>query len=87
MAAAKKKPAHSNWYDGETPFEELEPSKQVAHEIVQLRRDLAPSVERIMSADLTDDQRHVAIGLFQTSLVATDDPHRNPQNAIATARG
>lgn len=85
MAASRKKPIHTAWYDGETPFEELDPSRQVAHQIVELHRDLAPSVDRIMSADLTEPQRHRAIGLFQTSLVASDDPHRDPRNAIAAA--
>jgi len=86
MVASKKKPAQTRWYNGETPFEDLVPSEQVAHEIVQFRRDLSPSVDRIMSADLTETERHRAIGLFQSSLVDLDDPHRNPDKAIAEAR-
>ncbi|MGA9278066.1 hypothetical protein [Ilumatobacter sp.] len=86
MAASKKKPTTSQWFTGETPLEELDPSKQVAHEIVQVRRDLMPSVDRIMSADLTEPQRHQAIGLFQASLVDIDDPFRNPDLAIEEAR-
>ncbi|WP_040495668.1 hypothetical protein [Ilumatobacter nonamiensis] len=85
MAASKKKPSSTVWYDGDTPFEDLEPSKQVAHEIVDFHRDLAPSVDRIMTADLTETQRHHAIGLFQTALGAEDDPHRDPRVAIAAA--
>ena len=34
MVASKKKPRSTRWYDGQTAFEELDPSEQVAHEIV-----------------------------------------------------
>jgi hypothetical protein len=86
MAASKKKPRPTRWYNGETPFEELDPSEQAAHRIVQQFGDLAPSVERIMTADLTATQRLNAVNLFQASLRELDDPHRDPRNAIETAR-
>ncbi|MEL6892984.1 MAG: hypothetical protein AAFP84_15435 [Actinomycetota bacterium] len=85
MVASKKKPASTRWYDGTTEFDELGPSEQIAHTIVQEFRDLAPSVERIMTADLTAAQREHAIGLFQTSLGGDDDPHRDPRHAIEVA--
>ena len=86
MAASRKKPRSTRWYSGDTPFDELDPSEQVAHLIVQEFGDLAPSVERIMSAGLTASEREHAISLFQASLGNLDDPNRDPRHAIATAR-
>jgi hypothetical protein len=87
MVASKKKPRPTRWYKGDTPFDELDPSEQVAHEIVQEFGDLAPSVERIMAADdLTAPQRLHAVNLFRASLNDLGDPHRDPRNAIETAR-
>ena len=91
MAASNKRPTRkkqlrsTRWYDGDTPFDDLDPSEQIAHRIVQEFGDLAPSVERIMAADLTAPQRQLAIGLFQTSLDDLGDPNRDPRHAIATA--
>lgn len=87
MAASKKTQFRpTRWYGGDTPFDELDPSEQIAHRIVQKYGDLAPSVERIMAADLTAPQRQRAIGLFQASLGDLDDPNRDPRHAIDTAR-
>jgi hypothetical protein len=86
MVASKKKPRPTRWYSGDTPFEELDPSEQVAHGIVQEFGDLAPSVERIMVSDLTAPQRLHAVNLFRASLQEPGDPHRDPRNAIETAR-
>ncbi len=85
MAASRKKtkPTPTRWYAGDAPFEDLSASEQLAHEIVQEYRDLAPSVERIMVAELTEPQRHRALELFQTSLGDLGDPNRDPRNAIA----
>ena len=82
----KKKTPVSRWFQGDTPFEELEPSEQIAHTIVTQFRDLSPSVERIMSAELSPVPRLEAIGLFQTSLDYLDDPNRDPRQAIESAR-
>jgi hypothetical protein len=82
--ATRKQPV-SRWHDGTTPVEDLPPTEQIAHELVVGRRDLAPSVERIMDAELDDDQRNVAITLFRDSLDADADPNRDPRVAIATA--
>ncbi len=87
MAAAKKKQLRTTrWFNGDTPFDELDPSEQIAHRIVQEFGDLAPSVDRIMTADLTAPQRQRAISLFWTSLDELDDPNRDPRHAIDAAR-
>jgi hypothetical protein len=86
MAASRKKAKPTRWYNGDTPFEELDPSEQIAHTIVQEFGDLAPSVERIMAADLTAPQRRQAIGLFQASLDELGDRNRDPRHAIEAAR-
>jgi hypothetical protein len=82
---AKVNPRATRWYDGTTPIDELEPNEQLAHELVSGRRDLAPSVERIMAANLTVDQRHHALTAFHHSLNRIGDPNRDPRTAIANA--
>ena len=67
-----KKKTRYPWHDGTTPIEDLAANEQLAHEMVSRYRDLAPSVERIMEADLTEDQRKDA--LHFVSLLP--DPHR-----------
>ena len=86
MAAAKKKPRSTRWHRADTPSEDLDPSEQIAHEIVVDFGDLEPSVARIMDADLTAAQRQHAINLFQASLGNHGDPHRDPRRAIEAAR-
>jgi hypothetical protein len=90
MAVSKKKnnkkPKSTRWYGGDVPFEDLGPSERVAHDIVQKFGDLAPSVDRIMDADLTSEQRLQAINLFNASLGTLRDPHRDPRTAIEAAR-
>ncbi|MFZ4718278.1 MAG: hypothetical protein ACOYMR_02570 [Ilumatobacteraceae bacterium] len=83
--AAKPKRTKSHWYDGTTPFEDLDVTQQLAHDIVTERSDLTPSVERIMSAELSDEQRHQALEAFAASLAVLDDPNRDPRVAIANA--
>ncbi|MCB0967923.1 MAG: hypothetical protein KDB37_13900 [Ilumatobacter sp.] len=89
MAAAEKKtkkPKPTRWYAGDSPLEDLGPSEQVAHSIVQEFRYLSPSVDRIMDADLTSSQRLEAINLFRASLDQLDAGHRDPRAAIEAAR-
>jgi hypothetical protein len=62
---------------------EMSPSARVAHEIITARSDLAPSVNKIMDADLSDSQRLTAITKFSASISAIDDPFRDPRYAIA----
>jgi cell division protease FtsH len=47
--ASKSKRASSGWQQGSVSVEDLPPSDRLAHQIVTTRRDLAPSVERIMA--------------------------------------
>ncbi len=82
--APKKQPA-SRWYNGVTPIEELTATEQLAHGVVVQYRDLAPSIERIMDAELTEDQREHALIAFRDSLTSVDDPNRDPRVAIANA--
>ena len=82
--ATKKQPA-SRWHDGTTPVEDLPETEQIAHDVVINRRELAPSVERIMDAELSDDQRNLAMTMFRDSLTQDGDPNRDPRVAITAA--
>ena len=64
--------------------EDLGPASRLAYEIVHDRRDLLPSVERIMNAGLDDEATLQALTLFSHALVTTGDPHRDPRVAIAS---
>ena len=63
--------------------DELGPANRIAYDIVAARRDLLPSVERIMNADLDEDGTVDALTLFRCSLNAAGDPNRDPRVAIA----
>ena len=65
--------------------EDLEPPNRIAYEIVSERRDLLPSVERIMNAGLSGPATTDALTMFRTSLQAPGDPNRDPSVAIAHA--
>lgn len=81
MARAKKV------QQDEVALEDLTDAERVGREILTGRRDLAPSVERILKAeDLDGDQRHRAILLFQASLEGVGDPNRNPSVAIENGK-
>ena len=85
---AKKKVAATRWHDGVGELDELSDIEQVAHTIVTERRDLEPSVARIMDSEtLDDDQRTVALNSFHASLSDPDDENRNPLVAITNAGG
>jgi hypothetical protein len=81
----KKKVNTTRWHDGSTPVDELAPNELLAHELVSQYRDLSPSVERIMAAELDDDQRNQALSAFRDSIGTLDDPNRDPRIAIANA--
>lgn len=83
---AKRKPPVSRWHNGTTPVEDLAPTEQLAHEIVTEFGDLTPSVERIMDAELSDDERGVALNAFRDSLGTIGDPNRDPRVAITNAQ-
>lgn len=83
MAKPKKKV--TRWSDGVTPIEELAPAEQIAHEVVSAYGDLAPSVERIFDAEISDEAREQALTLFRESLGSPGDPNRDPRVAIQNA--
>jgi hypothetical protein len=78
------KPGHIKyrWQSTES-LDDLGPADRIAHDILAGRRDLFPSVERIMTAGLDDDGTLRAIGLFRDSLTTPGDVHRDPRVAIA----
>jgi hypothetical protein len=63
--------------------DDLSPANRIAYDIVAERRDLLPSVERIMNADLDEDGKCDALTLFRSSLTVAGDPNRDPRVAIA----
>jgi hypothetical protein len=65
-----------------TPRENGTPSQLIADGILGSYADLAPSVNRIMEADVSEFGRLHAITLFRDSLGVDGDPMRNPVNAI-----
>lgn len=82
---ARKKPANKqaaiDWMsDGSSA--ELGESETVAHAIITERPDLMPSVKRIMTAELENDDRLRAIQLFEVALSTPGDPNRDPRVAI-----
>jgi hypothetical protein len=66
--------------------DDLSPPNRIAYEIFATRRDLQPSVERIMNAGLDEDATTKALSLFRDSLGTPGDPHRDPAAAIAASR-
>jgi hypothetical protein len=83
MAKATKRT--TRWSAGQTSIDDLAPCERLAHEIVEKFRDLAPSVERIMDAELSDAVRERALTSFRESLGHVGDPNRDPRVAIVNA--
>lgn len=77
--------AAENPYRSSASPDDLGPANRLAFDIIAERRDLLPSVERIMNAGLGDDATVRAMTLFRDSLTAVNDPHRDPRVAIAAA--
>ncbi|MET0143896.1 MAG: hypothetical protein ABW328_03800 [Ilumatobacteraceae bacterium] len=75
--------APANPYLTSATPDELGPADRIAYDIVAERRDLLPSVERIMNAGLDEDGTVGALSLFRTSLSTSGDPNRDPRVAIA----
>ncbi|MEZ5219268.1 MAG: hypothetical protein R2715_22405 [Ilumatobacteraceae bacterium] len=77
--AAKKQPVQTpkNPYQTSTNPDELSPANRVAFEITD-RRDLMPSVDRIMNAGLEEPACGRALTRFRDSLSNMGDPHRDP---------
>ena len=84
---AKAKNVGSRWSDGSVSVDDLAPRERLAHEIVSAHGDLLPSVERIIDAELTEEQGLAALTAFQVSLDTPGDPNRDPRVAIANATG
>ena len=84
--AKRKQPDISPWRGANVDVDSLSESQRLAHDIVVNRRDLTPSVERIMSTDLGDSDRSRALIAFRDALTTPGDPNRDPQVAIANAR-
>jgi hypothetical protein len=72
----------TGWQSSGSP-DDLGPAERIAHEILASRRDLLPSVERIMVAGLGTDGTLKAISLFRDALTTPGDVHRDPRVAIA----
>lgn len=85
MAKAKK--VNSRWSEGSADVDDLPPRERLAHDIVSAHGDLLPSVERIMDAELTEDQGVAALSAFRDSIGVAGDPNRDPRVAIANAAG
>lgn len=85
MAKAKK--VGSRWSEGLASVDDLAPRERLAHEIVSAHGDLLPSVERIMDAELTEEQGLAALTAFRESIGNAGDPNRDPRVAIANAAG
>jgi hypothetical protein len=77
-----RKPPANPYLTAATPAE-LGAADRIAYEIVAGRRDLLPSVERIMNAGLDEDGTIGALSLFRSSLAVVGDPNRDPRVAIA----
>ncbi len=88
MATRKKtvKPptGSASWQSAGLP-EDAGPAEQIAYEILAGRRDLSPSVDRIMTAGLGPERTLTAITLFRDALGQLGDVHRDPRVAIEVA--
>jgi hypothetical protein len=79
-----RKNAAPNPYRSSTSPDDLEPANRIAFDIVADRRDLLPSVERIMNAGLAEEDTLRAMTMFRDALdSAGGDPNRDPRVAIA----
>jgi hypothetical protein len=78
-----RKNAAPNPYRSSTSPDDLGPANRIAFDIVAERRDLLPSVERIMNAGLAEEDTVRAITMFRDALGADGDPNRDPRVAIA----
>jgi hypothetical protein len=87
MAVKKKAKTGSSPYMTSSDIDELSPPDRMAHELVTGRSDLLPSIERIMSAGLSEDDTVEALTLFRTALDAPGDPNRDPRVALAAVAG
>lgn len=85
MTTKRSTKAPPNPYLTTASRDDLEPANRIAHDVVHDRRDLLPSVERIMNAGLDEESTLRAMTLFRDSLEVVGDPHRDPRVAIANS--
>ncbi|HEY3485129.1 MAG TPA: hypothetical protein VGK49_07085 [Ilumatobacteraceae bacterium] len=83
--ARRKPPPASPWCDASIDISSLDADELLAHELVVRRRDLTPSVERIMNMGGTPAVRCRALTAFREALDNPGDPNRDPRVAIASA--
>ena len=86
MVTKRATKSATNPYRGVASPEDLGPTERIAFDIIAKRRDLLPSVDRIMNADLDDAARLRAITLFCDSLERAGDPNRDPRVSIDKSR-
>ena len=84
-ARRKSAPQSSPWCHASVDVTSLAPDELLAHELVVRRRDLTPSVERIMNMGATQTARCRALAAFSDALITPGDPNRDPRVAIAFA--
>jgi hypothetical protein len=75
--------AQDNPYLTSATPDDLGPANRIAYEIIADRRDLLPSVERIVKSGLDESRTVGALTLFCSSLSVAGDPNRDPRVAIA----
>ena len=85
MATRRTTKASPNPYLTTESPDDLGPASRIAYDIVHDRRDVLPSVERIMNAGLDEEGTLRAMTLFRDALATTGDPHRDPRVAIAAS--
>ncbi|MCC6436402.1 MAG: hypothetical protein IT196_15305 [Acidimicrobiales bacterium] len=86
MAPRKSKNQAAGGLLAGVPEDQLTGSQKVALAVLASYGDLAPSVKRILEAELSEDERHRAMVLFQASLTGSGDPNRDPRKAILNSR-
>ena len=78
--------AATNPYRNSANPDDLGPANRLAYDIVAERRDLLPSVERIMNAGLAEQDTVRAMTRFRDAIGTVGDPNRDPRVAIAGCR-
>ena len=61
------------------------PLKQLAADLLRVRSELGPSLAVISNSELSEDDKMVAMRLFEAALEDPWDPMRNPRHAVAAA--
>ncbi|MCU1391510.1 MAG: hypothetical protein JWL72_4848 [Ilumatobacteraceae bacterium] len=59
------------------------PLKQLAADLLRVRTELKPSLDVISNSELSEDDKMVAMRLFEAALEDPWDPMRNPRAAVA----